>query len=513
MKLFDFLKSKTGKLVMGVPQLAAIGGAGLMLTYGAFKTDQIMDKDQPLRTLSSVSASSSYEGLNRRADGMLSSMNIQNRGVAVGAERARLEGTSSNNDFGLAALDNLESRISVPGVGQAASSSATDGLGSGGVDMVEIGPGASGGSRAAVSGGTSGVAVQGAGASANGASASGSGASGQLASASMARASGGSFNSSGFGGSGAAGGISASRSGSPSLGGAGAGSEGYQFSGAMPSGSNIVSSYTGRSGARANSSFGAGSRDASVGRGGRRVNEKDDLKRISKMSAEVAKDRNRSAVGGARPFLAESATSGGLSLETGGEVTTTGSADLSQPEARKLKAIGDWKQETQDKGDNREKARTRLMWMTLALIAAALGTMAFAGGLIFKGRMQMMLGQAMLPYAKTAGAALLAKGRLNMALGWGAIALAGAYAGVVLGFAIDYMAKYSGGFMPILATIASVGALVGLTMVGVKAMRARMFSSDIVKFQGQVVGVLKHAGVAGASTVAQNVISKAVTEK
>ncbi len=283
----------------------------------------------------------------------------------------------------------------------------------------------------------------------------------------------------------------------------------------MPSGSNVVSAYSGLSGTQTGPShFVAGGRNASVGRGGRRVNEADDLKKISKMSADVAKDRNRGVVAGAKPFLANSATTAGMSIESGADTTRTGSADFATPESRNLKALGDWGQKQENTAAARSKARTRLLWMTLALVAAALGTMAFAGGLILKGRMQMMLGKAMmaLPWGKTAGAMMMAKGRLSMALGWGAIALTGAYAFTVLGFAIDYMSKYGGGFMPILSTVASLGAVAALTITGVKAMKAQVFSTDIAKFQGQVLGVLKQAGVAGGSTMAQQVISKAANE-
>ncbi len=514
MKILHFLTSKAGKLVVGAPQMLTIAGVGLMATYGAFKTDQILDKDTPIRTLSSVSASSSYEGLNRRADGMLSSMNIQNRagskGVAVGADRERLEGTRSKNDFGLTAVDNLGRTVSVPGAGAAAATSATDGLGSGGVDMVEVG-GGSPSTRASVPGVSSSSVAQGA---TGGQAPAGDSSGARLASASMARASGNAFNAaSGSMGGGSAGGSAGGRGGAS--GSRSSGSEGYQFSGAMPSGSNVVSAYSGLSGTQTGPShFVAGGRNASVGRGGRRVNEADDLKKISKMSADVAKDRNRGVVAGAKPFLANSATTAGMSIESGADTTRTGSADFATPESRNLKALGDWGQKQENTAAARSKARTRLLWMTLALVAAALGTMAFAGGLILKGRMQMMLGKAMmaLPWGKTAGAMMMAKGRLSMALGWGAIALTGAYAFTVLGFAIDYMSKYGGGFMPILSTVASLGAVAALTITGVKAMKAQVFSTDIAKFQGQVLGVLKQAGVAGGSTMAQQVISKAANE-
>lgn len=502
MKILNFLTSKAGRLVIGAPQMLTLAGVGLVATYGAFKTDQIMDNELPLRSLTSVSASSAYEGLNRRSDGMLSSMNIQNRegrkGVAVGADRARLEGNRAASDFGLTAVDNLGRTVAVPGAGAAAATSATDGLGSGGVDMVEVRGG--GDPTRASAPGVNPAAVAGA-------------SGGQLASASMARASGNAFNaaSGSMGGANASGAPSGRRS-APTRSGP---AEGYQFSGAMPSGSNIVSAQGGGYGTRGGSSqFMAGGRNSTVIRAGRKVDEKDDLKQITKMSADVAKDRNRGTVAGARPFLANSATSGGISIDGGTEASSGGSADFSTPTDRKLKAIGDWGKKQEDTAQKRSDARTRLLWMTLALVAAALGTMAFAGGLILKGRMQMMIGQALmaLPYGKAAGAMMLAKGKLNMALGWGAIALSGAYALTVLGFAIDYMSKYGGGFMPIVSTIVSLGAVAALTITGVKAMKAQVFANDIAKFQGQVVGVLKQVGVSGGSTLAQQVISKAASK-
>ena len=44
MKILHFLTSKAGKLVIGAPQMLTIAGVGLMATYGAFKTDQILDR-------------------------------------------------------------------------------------------------------------------------------------------------------------------------------------------------------------------------------------------------------------------------------------------------------------------------------------------------------------------------------------------------------------------------------------------------------------------------------------
>ncbi|MGN0023834.1 MAG: hypothetical protein ACI351_00150 [Candidatus Avelusimicrobium sp.] len=525
MKILNFLKNKSGKLVIGAPQVLTIAGVGMMATYGAFKTDQILDNDIPLRALSSVAASSSaYDGLNRRADGMLTSMNIQNRaggkGVAVGADRERLEGYTSKNDFGLTAADNLEAKFSASGIGSAARISSSDGLGTGGVDLKEIPAGGETGTMGSSPSGVPSVSVlQGSAATPAAASASSSNSGGRLAAASMARASGNSFNAT-FGSTGGmvSGGTSGGRNAGSSR---ASGSEGYNFSGAMPSGSNVVSSYeTSLGGRGSGSTFLAGGRNANFGRSGRRVNEKDDLKKISKMSADVAKDRNRGTVAGARPFLANTATSAGMSIDGGADTTTTGSADFAAPESRNLKALGDWGQKQEDNSKERSKARTRLLWMTLALIAATLVTMSFAGGLIFKGRLEIWQGQLLLsmsqmPYCsglKAMGLQQIAKGKLHMTLGWVAIGVTAAYAATVLGFASSYLSKYGGGFMPILSLLVSVGAIAGLTALGIKAMQGALSSTEIAKFQLQATKALKLAGVAGASQVAQQVIGEAASK-
>lgn len=504
MKILNFLTSKAGKLVIGAPQMLTIAGVGLMATYGAFKTDQILDKDTPIRTLSSVSASSSYEGLNRRADGMLSSMNIQNRegskGVAVGADRERLEGTRSKNDFGLTAVDNLGRTVSVPGAGAAAATSATDGLGSGGVDMVEISGGSSSG-RASVPGVSAASVAQG---TAGGSASAGDSSGARLASASMARASGNAFNAaSGSMGGGSVGGSAGGRG--AASGARSSGSEGYQFSGAMPSGSNVVSAYSGLSGAQTGPShFVAGGRNASVGRGGRRVNESDDLKKISKMSADVAKDRNRGVVAGAKPFLANSATTAGMSIESGADTTTTGSADFATPTDRKLKAIGDWGQQVKNDNEDRSKARTRLLWMTLALILATIAALPAIFYLIALGTKTGIFGASF------------------KALGWILAGVIMAYAATVMGFAIAYFANYSGNkFLPTLSLIMGAGAI---TMVLVTASKAASLNptgseeeqAKAVKEAGffkTVFGFGKTAGTTVGTTVATSGVNKMMQDK
>lgn len=498
MKILNFLTNKAGKLVIGAPQVLTIAGVGLVATYGAFKTDQVLDNDLPLRNLSSVASSNAYEGLNRGADGMLTSMNIQNRaganGVAVGADRERLEGTRSKNDFGLTAIDNLGNTVSIPGAGTAAATSATDGLGSGGVDMVELNGAPS--SRASVPGGNVYAAAQGA----SGAQPGGRAAGGRLASASMARASGSGLNATSGPIGGSSSGASGRRGGSGSR---GSGSEGYQFSGSMPTGSNIVSSYTNASGGRmGNSQFLAGGRNASFGRGGRRVNEANDLKKISKMSADVAKDRNRGVVGGARPFLANTSTTGGMSIDSATESTGASSADFSTPTSRKLKAIGDWGKQEEQKSNDRSNARTRLLWMTLALIAAAIAAIPVVYRII--------------SLAKKKG--VFAAGGIGLG-----VALAGAvmaYAAVVMGFAVSYFAKYNGNkFLPTLSLMMGGAAIVSMALTIKNALKntGKNMSMEELKAKGsfysKALGFAGKAGTTAAVTTGQQAVQKLQQDK
>ncbi|MGN1058401.1 MAG: hypothetical protein ACI4Q7_03515, partial [Candidatus Avelusimicrobium sp.] len=333
-------------------------------------------EDQPIRTSFSASDSYNYEGLNRRADGMLTSMNIQNRagrqGVAIGADRERLEGTASNNDFGLAAADNLGKRISVPNVGSSAVVSESDGLGTGGVDMTEIPAGVRTGTPGSSPAGAPPVSVSSRAQAAPTAAAappaaSGGNSGGRLAPASMARASGNSFNaSSGSAGGGASGGTAGRRN-APSR------PEGYNFSGSMPGGSNVVSAYETLGKGGNGSTFIAGGRGSTSGPGRRSLKDKDnDLKDISKRSADAARNSNRAANEGSRAFLAGGRNSGGMVIDSGEELATTGSTDLETPTDNNLKAIGNWEKQQDDFGDRKAKARKKLTWMWLGTIAGGI---------------------------------------------------------------------------------------------------------------------------------------------
>ncbi len=378
MNLFNLLKSKAGKFVMGASQAAGVSAmVGILSVSVMYNTASEQLEDQPIRTSFSASDSYNYEGLNRRADGMLTSMNIQNRagrqGVAIGADRERLEGTASNNDFGLAAADNLGKRISVPNVGSSAVVSETDGLGTGGVDMTEIPAGVRTGAPGSSPAGVPPVSVSSRAPAAPTAAAptapaaSGGNSGGRLAPASMARASGNSFNaSSGSVGGGASGGTAGRRN-APSR------PEGYNFSGSMPGGSNMVSAYETLGKGGNGSTFIAGGRGSTAGPGRRSLKNKDnDLKDISKRSADAARNSNRAANEGSRAFLAGGQNSGGMVIDSGEELATTGSADFETPTNSNLKAIGNWEQLEDDFGDRKAKARKKLTWMWLGTIAGGI---------------------------------------------------------------------------------------------------------------------------------------------
>ena len=317
MKWLSILKNKTGKFTLGAAQMAGIAGAGILLAYGAFETDNALDKPQQVRSLTSISDNNAYVGMEYTASGQLTSMKIKDglNQVATREERERMEGGSGNNDFGLNAVPGLEGRMG--SLGPAAATSTTEGLGMGANAAVEIvgggtfpSGGANGPSGAPVRGGVGaqGGAGSGAGGGAEGAGngdASGSGP--RLAAASMARASGNAFNA-------AAGAITGENAGgASSLGrGGGASGEGYQFTGSMPGSSSAVASLSrsGNAPETRGSGFLAASRRSTINEGIRNKGH-GDLKDISKRSADAAANRFKSSNEGSRAFLAAGQNSGG----------------------------------------------------------------------------------------------------------------------------------------------------------------------------------------------------------
>ena len=500
MNLFKFLKSTSGKIVMGVPQLLAIGGTGAMLVYGAYQADNTFaSTERPLRSVSSIISSSPQEGMRHR-NGLLTSINIKDslNQVATAAERETMEaGSGAANNFG---LDNVDSIQNIS-FGPAAATSATDGLGMGANKAVENAPAAGNAPAGSVAGVNSGAVASAA--RRRGAGSQDEGDRPTLGTASMARASGNAFNAAAGTMSGSSDGSAARRTavaggrggGSTS---SGASSEGYQFSGAMPSGSNAVSAM-GLS-RPSNSTFMAGGRNSTSAGVRRSFKEKNDLKDISKRSAEAAANRDRSANEGSRALLASYKNSGGMTVEGNAstEDNSAGSADFSAPEASQLKAVGDWAQEEDDFAEKQEKARKRLMWMTLALVAVTVVAIPAGYHLISKGKMLMAT-----PVTAAAGASMVA-------WGWVILGVVMAYALTVAGFGIHYQRNYNGLFMPIMSYVVALGAIAAMIMTGLSAMKVGVKGDTVAKeaFMKKAIGAVKTVGITSATAGGETLVQQ-----
>lgn len=483
MKLFQFLKSTSGKV--NLPRLALVGmvGAGAVLT--TYETDKTMgEQERAIRTLSGISSTSYNEGLQNK-EGLLTSINIKDslNQVATPEERAAIEARSgSANNFGLDNVDNIQN----VSFGQAAATSETEGLGMGANQAVEMGAGV----RSAPIGapGVSGTDVYGAVADGGspGTRAGSTTPTPVLASASMAQSSGSSF-------SGTSGPIG-SASGSGGSGGSGkdggASSEGYQLSGSMPSGSNAVSAMQGaHASSRAN--FMSGGRDASVSGGRRSFRDSNDLRDISKRSADAARNENRAANEGSRAFLASTKNSGGMAVEGGmEEVGTTGSEDFAPAEANQLRAVGDWGDTTTDDDNNAEKARKRLMWMMLGVLVAALVSAPLAYSLISAGSKAGLFGVPKLVW------------------GWLLVATVIGLAATLIGFAAKYQKEYKSNLMPIMSYVLGAGVMALMASVGAAAMASSGGSPIMAKMQRMMNKVLRHLGVTAGTTAVKEGFQK-----
>lgn len=445
MNLWNFLKSTSGKFVLGIPQLAGIAGVGMLAVYGSYEVDNTYaSKQAPIRTLSGISRSSSYEGLQQK-DGNLTSINIKDslNQVASPEERAALE---ARNVYTGSSVDATEASIANWSAGSAAEGAVTDGLGMGANRTVMNEPAGGSATRGAnTRGGVNPAAVS------AGAEGAGGTARPTLGTASMARASGNVFA--------AASGPISSGSGSPATRGGGAsssGGEGYQFSGAMPSGSNAISAMNAGKGFRtSNSTFMAGGRQSTSGRGRRSPQDKNALRDIAKRSADAAGNRDRSSNEGSRAFLASTRNSGGMQVEGG--VTTGGSggsADFDSPNSKNLRAIGDWAEETDNFAEEQQKARNRLMWMTLALVAATVVAIPIAFNLISKGSKSGLFGLPLIAW------------------GWVILGAVMAYAATVIGFGIHYDKNYNGNLMPIMSYVLGGASIAAMITTGLMAMKS-----------------------------------------
>lgn len=467
MNWFHFLKNKQGKLTFGIPQMAAVAGVGLVVTFSAFQADKKAAEQERVRSLSSISGSYNYGGMRPDGRGNLTSINVKDglNQVATAEERARLEAGRTGGDFGLSAADNLGSSVSSSMAGRAAGTSETEGLGMGrnAVTMQEAatGPAASG---ARVNPGDVSRRTGRAG------SAGGQ----QLAPASVSRASGSGLNAS-------YGGASSGGSGVNGRNATGASSaeraEGYKFSGAMPSGTDPLS-LSGASGRRS-SGFMAGGRNATTGRGSRSKSTGNDLKDISKRSADAALNRNRAANEGSRAFLASAVNSGGMNIDSSVETQETGSADFAAPEARHLKAIGGWGEKEDAYAEKQTEARKKLMWWILGLIA---GT-AVAIPLVYR----------LISGGKKAGAF----GWLPIALGIAMAAAVTVAALRVIQLAVGFLKNYKGPLLPIVGFGAAAAAIGAMGYVIARAFADQGNADAQKKFLGKSMGLLKKVSVMG----------------
>ncbi len=421
MTWLNLLKSKAGKLALGIPQIAVIAGLGLAASYAAFHAEKGIVEKERLRSISSISNPYHYDQMQHTKSG-LSSINVANLNrdgmdrIATAEEVARMEKSATGNTL-LDAADNLSNTIgSAMSVGSAYQTTDTDGLGKS--RDAEFAPGSTSGATnngARASAGKVGQATADASAAKDDGKAEGN----KLATASMARATGGSGNGSSYSGP-----ISSLRTGGNSNGlagrsGNGAG-EGYKFSGEMPSGTDPASM---RAAAMGTSSFDR-SRNAAHSAGKKGFKKDDvDLQYFAKKSAFVAdKSRKRFQVhnSAANVFLDQS-TVGGMKIEGEADSSTVSSSDFDAGD-KHLNKLKDW-------GDEQSKQnQEHLDWLDKLVMAMNILISATA-----------ILVPLISSFANASDSPWTAALRIIAAV---LAALLTAAWGVLMGFAIAYWVKF-----------------------------------------------------------------------
>lgn len=482
MKWLSMLKNKAGKLVLNGPgalvasAAVAVGVSTLAYNVGTSSAQ----KELQVRSFTSIEDTHNYEGMNRTADGQLTSMQMKDslNQIATRAERERMEGGRSNDDFGLSAADGLSDKLR--GFGSAAQTGETEGLGMGANVSVETlggvtGPYSARSAQSANGGGRAVVVSSGEREGRTLSPASNNGGA-QLQAAAVARASGNAFN--------AAAGVIASGNASGSKN----AESNYQFSGAMPGSSSAVASLS--DSARAHSTqpsgFLAGGRKSTVGKGSRTAKGGDDIKDIAKRSAAAAKNKNRSAVEASHAFLAHQRNSAGMNIDGTVETTETGSADFEKPAMDGLKKLKSWQDDQNQKEKEREKDRRRLLIMMLSFLAAAAGLLIAAQALL----------NSMSNIQKAFGYVLCG---LTIALG-----------GTLIGFAAHYSSKYHSMWMPLLGMLVGGGIIFGAayTMSNPGGVH-----NWLVKQVKGAKGLLKKMAVFLGVSAAQKVVSQGMNDK
>lgn len=469
MNLFTFLKSKSGKFVMGLPQkvalTAVLGGAAAGVVYLGSGDGQPADKT-PTRAY--VMGQSGRNADDASSFGRENTINIAGAQGITSANSS--DGSGSGSDW--AAAD--------------ASLSAVDKIGAGRVGGAHAG-GVNPPARAAAGrneglGGNNGAVAWGGRAQANGAAmnaaanAGASRAAGAMQHGVMATASGGATGNT-FGGSSPAGrngvnGANANRSGN-SLGSV----EGYKISGAMPQGSVA---YAGAKMGNGSANFG----DTRGGRAGRGMQSGDGrtLNQIAKRSVEISQNKYRAANEGSRAFLASSQNSGGIAVENGVALSEgTASEDFS---AAAVKARGKAEQSLNDltlRELQRKQHRQRLMKSMISLIFLTIPAMFAITALMKTARKPG-------PHSIWALAAAIALGAIMIAA-----------IGVFMADAIKYMKKWGG------SGITTASMFVGPALAGLIAISYLKSVGTFVNglaskingiFGGGVVGSVSAVGTA-----------------
>ena len=492
MKWFNLLTSKAGKIVMGSGQLMVVSAVvGIGATTLMHNTaSKVAEERLAARSLSGISSQYQYDGLQQRG-GMLTSINVGGgENLATAEEIAAREGYA---DFGASTADDAEANLAYS-IGNAAQFNSTEGFGQDkDVDVSFSGTRASG-----VSGGNGNDAggVDTAAAPAPTSAPSEAADRPQLTSASMARsnASGGTSGNV-FNTASNAPGSRSGGTGTPSSTGGSAGS-GYQFSGAMPSGSSAMG--LGGSSSSSGSTFIAGSRNGTVGKGSRTNQQKSELKDIAKRSADAASNAHRSANEGSRAFLAGSRNSGGIGVEEAGEMETASSSDFANDNKRKLKAVGDWAQKQDEKAKKQAKDRKTLTWMFLGLIAATLAVIPSAFLLIANGRRIMGFG----------GIAMIIAGCLLVA---GVVVLAS----LLIAKAANYTKEYQSTFLTVASYVVSAAAYGAMAYTLAKAFTCAIPGKDekiaLDGFFKMAAGGAKKVGMMAGGTILTNKVTEGLS--
>lgn len=355
MNIFRFLKSTQGAIKpLNALIISGVAGAGFFYVANTAANKQIA-AERAIRSLSGISQTAPQAGMYRSGN-MLTSINVRDgrNQLATAEERAAMEGNSALDRYAAnqRALGSMDETL-----GRAAQFSDSDaGLNTGNRNTVQAPVQMQVGNPNAQAPVEDYVAPGG-----NSAARTPN----RLSNASMTRAAGNSFGATAGG---VTGGIAVQNTSN--------GREGHRLSGSMPGGSNIVSQ-RGLDGALASNrnatSFGQ-EREGRLGGGRYSKGERDELKDIVKRSADAAGNASASANEGGRAFLANARNSGGVSVDSGEDMTRSASSgDLSAPTAHKLKAVGnklsDEEKQLEEMNQDRRSLTTQLIITVLGSIA------------------------------------------------------------------------------------------------------------------------------------------------